>query len=111
MSLFKRKAKITSFVATGIRYDGSDVDSNMATDDLIRALESKLDESRERFRNDPSYGTQLAKKYATLSLLCKKMGYKDRMDEYRRSAREITYSNSFPDSEEALEVKRLVDSL
>ena len=111
MSLFKRKAKITSFVATGIRYDGSDVDPNIATDDLIRALESKLDESRERFRSDPSYGTQLAKKYATLSLLCKKTGDKDKMNEYRRSAREITHSNSFPDSGEALEVKRLVDSL
>ena len=34
MSLFRRKAKITSFVATGIRYDGSDADSNMATDDF-----------------------------------------------------------------------------
>ena len=109
--MFKRKARITSFVATGIRYDGSDVDSNMATDDLIRTLESKLEESRERFRNDPSYGTQLAKKYATLSLLCKKMGYDDKMDGYRRSAREITHSDSFPDSGEALEVKRLVDSL
>ena len=111
MSLFKRKARITSFVATGIRYDGSDVDSNMATDDLIRTLELKLDESRERFRNDPSYGTQLAKKYATLSLLCKKKGDKDKMDEYRRSAREITHSDSFPDSGEALEVRKLVDSL
>ena len=78
---------------------------------LIRTLESKLDDSRERFRNDPSYGTQLAKKYATLSLLSKKMGDKDKMDEYRRSAREIIHSDSFPDSEEALEVKRLVDSL
>ena len=111
MSLFKRKAKITSFVATGIRYDGSDVDSNIATDDSITTLESKLDESRERIRNDPSYGTQLAKKYVTLSLLCKRMGYDDKMDEYRRSAREITHSDSFPDSEEALEVKKLVDSL
>ena len=111
MSLFKRRSKITSFVATGIRYDGSDVDSNIASDDLIRALESKLDESRERFRNDPSYGTQLAKKYATLSLLYKKMGDKDKMDEYRRSAREIIHSDSFPESEEALEVKKLVDSL
>ena len=111
MSLFKRKAKITSFVATGIRYDGSDVDSDIATDDLITALELKLDESRERFRNDPSYGTQLAKKYATLSLLSKKMGDKDKMDEYRRSARKIAHSDFFPDSEEALEVKRLVDSL
>ena len=109
--MFRIKAKITSFVATGIRYDGSDVDSNMATDDLITTLESKLDESRERFRNDPSYGTQLAKKYATLSLLCKKMGYDDKMDEYRKSAREIIHSGSFPDSGEALEVKRLVDSL
>ena len=54
MSLFKRKARVTSFVATGIRYDGSDVDSNIATDDLITTLELKLDESRERFRNDPS---------------------------------------------------------
>ena len=41
MSLFRRKAKITSFVATGIRYDGSDVDSNIATDDLITTLELK----------------------------------------------------------------------
>jgi hypothetical protein len=111
MILFKRKAKIKSFVATGIRYDGSDVDSNIATDDLITTLESKLDDSRERFRNDPSYGTQLAKKYATLSLLCKRMGYDDKMDEYRRSAREITHSDSFPDSGEALEVRKLVDSL
>ena len=109
--MFRRKAKITSFVATGIRYDGSDVDSNIATDDLIRTLESKLDESRERFMNDYSYGTQLAKKYATPSLLCNKIGDKDKMDEYRRSAREITHSDSFPVSEEALEVKKLVDSL
>ena len=111
MSLFKRKAKITSFVATGIRYDGSDADPTIATGDLITTLELKLDESRERFRNDPSYGTQLAKKYATLSLLCKRMGYDDKMDEYRKSAREIIHSGSFPDSGEALEVKRLVDSL
>ena len=45
--MFKRKAKITSFVTTGIRYDGSDVDYSIATDDLIRTLELKLDESME----------------------------------------------------------------
>ena len=111
MSLLRRKARITSFVSTGIKYDGTDVDSNIASSDVIRALESKLDESRERYRTDPSYGTQLAKKYATLSLLYKKIGDKDKMDEYRRNAREITHSDSYPADEEAREVKKLVNSL